>query len=41
MMKEDDYSLFLWVEWLDICRRYWKYWEDVIDTFFVMKQKED
>ena len=40
-MKGDDYSFLLWIEYLELCRKWWKYWEELFDIFFVVKNKEE
>lgn len=40
-MNENEYYFFLWIEYLNLCRKWLKWFEDWFDLFWTQKLRED
>lgn len=36
-MQNENYPFLWYMEWLEICNRYWKLWEDFWDIWWMKK----
>jgi len=40
-MKQEDYFFLSYIEFLELCNKWWKMWEEWIDLFWYSKNKEE